>query len=116
MLPTRSPIKIKKYLSDDEKYGPFWTNIHEEAIRTIAILKKISGQTELLDVSPRIKESISLREKIILPLLAIQQYALDSVRRHEIGEIVLPEEQVEAFRKMVVKSLAANINASRNSA
>lgn len=113
---SKTYFPLTQYLSDHEKYGPFWTNIHEEAIKTIAILKKISGQTELLDVSPRIKESIALREKIVLPLLAIQQYALDSVRRHEIGEIILSEEQVEAFRKMVVKSLAANINASRNSA
>lgn len=113
---SKTYFPLTQYLSEDPQYGSFWKNIHEEAVKTIELLRRITGQDELLGESPRIRESISVREKIILPLLAIQQYALDSVRRHDIGEVVLDEEQVETFRKMVVKSLAANINASRNSA
>lgn len=113
---SKTYFPLTQYLSQDPQYGEFWKNIHNEAEKTVGILRQITGQKELLGESPRIKESIALREKIILPLLAIQQYALDSVRRHDIGEVVLDEEQVETYRKMVVKSLAANINASRNSA
>jgi phosphoenolpyruvate carboxylase len=107
---------LTEYLAKDKKYGPFWTMIHDEALLTLKVLKELTGQTELLENQPAVKASIEMREKIILPLLTIQQYALEVVRKAEKGEISLDESQVELFRKMVVKSLAANINASRNAA
>jgi phosphoenolpyruvate carboxylase len=113
---SKTYFPLTEYLAKDKKYGPFWTMIHDEALLTLKVLKELTGQTELLENQPAVKASIEMREKIILPLLTIQQYALEVVRKAEKGEISLDESQVELFRKMVVKSLAANINASRNAA
>jgi phosphoenolpyruvate carboxylase len=113
---SKTYFPLTEYLAKDKKYGGFWTMIHDEALLTLKVLKDLTGQTELLENQPAVKASIEMREKIILPLLTIQQYALEVVRKAEKGEIALDEAQVELFRKMVVKSLAANINASRNAA
>ncbi len=73
------------------------------------MLLKITGHSELLEMDSIKQESIVLREKIVLPLLVIQQYALAMLRSD-----VKPEDRA-VLEKLVKKSLAANINASRNS-
>jgi phosphoenolpyruvate carboxylase len=61
-----------------------------------------------MEEEPISKHSISMREKIVLPLLVIQQYALQ--------KIADGTEHIESYEKIVVRSLYGNINASRNSA
>lgn len=61
------------------------------------------------------KASIDLREKIVLPLLTVQQYALMHIRELKQD----PEKNakaIEVYEKIVTRSLFGNINASRNSA
>lgn len=53
------------------------------------------------------RESIKIREKIVLSLLVIQQYALQ-----KIGE---DDTRNDTYEKIVIRSLYGNINASRNS-
>lgn len=102
---------LTAYMSDDPKYGVFWSGLNEEFERTEKYLLAISGQPELLSNNPGIKASIALRENIVLPLLVIQQYALIHLR-----ETKLSDDERLVFEKMVVRSLYGNINASRNSA
>ena len=54
------------------------------------------------------RESIQIRERIVLPLLVIQQYALQKIG-HKAPKSDL-------YEKIVTRSLYGNINASRNSA
>jgi phosphoenolpyruvate carboxylase len=54
------------------------------------------------------KESIKIRERIVLPLLVIQQYALQKIGQKSHSR--------ELYEKIVTRSLYGNINASRNSA
>jgi len=61
-----------------------------------------------MEEEPVSKQSINMREKIVLPLLVIQQYALQKISEKS--------EHVESYEKIVVRSLYGNINASRNSA
>jgi len=49
-----------------------------------------------------------MRENIVLPLLVIQQYALQKISEGS--------DYKELYEKIVVRSLYGNINASRNSA
>jgi phosphoenolpyruvate carboxylase len=107
---------LTAYLQKDARFGSLWQDIHTEATLTKEMLKDVAGIQVLLEREPVIRASIRLREKTVLPLLVVQQYALDRVREAEEGRLNLPETEVEALRKLVVKSLAANINASRNSA
>ena len=111
----KTRLTLTQYLEKDERFGSFWTIIKEEAELSIEMIKRITG-IDLLGTDEVIKQSVEMREQIVLPLLVIQQYALEIARKHDIGENVLDEEKAEAYRKLVVKSLAANINASRNSA
>jgi phosphoenolpyruvate carboxylase len=61
-----------------------------------------------MEEEPVAKGSIRIREKIALPLLVIQQYALQKISENS--------ENKEAYEKLVTRSLYGNINAGRNSA
>jgi phosphoenolpyruvate carboxylase len=59
--------------------------------------------------------SIQIRERIVLPLLTIQQYALlriNELNNDKSGN----EELIKVYEKIVTRSLFGNTNASRNSA
>ncbi|MCC2625409.1 MAG: phosphoenolpyruvate carboxylase [Burkholderiales bacterium] len=104
----KSNFAITAYLADDKKYGSFWKKIQAEADNTREMLLLISGHETLLETESAKQESIKLREKIILPLLIIQQYAMMKLRDEKV-------DNKEIYEKLVKKSLAANINANRNS-
>ncbi len=72
------------------------------------MLLLISGYDMLMENEAISRESIKIRENIVLPLLVIQQYALQ-----RIGQ---KSEHTELYEKIVTRSLYGNINASRNSA
>ncbi|MFV8225915.1 phosphoenolpyruvate carboxylase [Christiangramia aquimixticola] len=112
---TKSFFPLTAYMKDDEEFGEFWQVIHDEFIRTKAMLLKVTGYDSLMENQPAGKASIQARERIVLPLLTIQQHALRMVQ--ELSKD--PEknkEKIEIYEKMVTRSLYGNINASRNSA
>jgi phosphoenolpyruvate carboxylase len=104
---TKSFFQLTAYMQNDSEYGAFWTQIHDEYERSKKYLLKLTGQSELMDNEPAGKASIVMREKIVLPLLTIQQYALGMLHKKGGNEVL---------EKMVTRSLFGNINASRNSA
>lgn len=108
---SKSNFEITRYMASDPKFGGFWELIHSEFELTKSMALQLSGMTELMDDNPRSKLSIQLREKVVLPLLIIQQHALMQIQklRNEPGESSL-----ELYEKMVIRSLFGNINASRN--
>lgn len=108
----KSRMELTTHLSKDDTYGEFWHLIKEEVNRCRAHLKTMSGQKRLMDNVPHIRASIDLREQVVLPLLVIQQYALTRLREEE----GLSEGVKNTLEKLVLKALATNINASRNSA
>ncbi|MDG1396939.1 MAG: phosphoenolpyruvate carboxylase [Polaribacter sp.] len=111
---TKSFFDLTKYMADDKVFGDFWKLIYQEFKTTKRLLLKLTGHTELMENFPVGKASIEIREKIVLPLLTIQQYALKKVQdlQKEEGN----EAEIEVYEKMVMRSLFGNINASRNSA
>ena len=104
---TKSFFKLTAYMQNDPEYGTFWDQIYAEYLRSKKYLLKLTGQSELMENEPAGKASIMMREKIVLPLLTIQQYALGKLHQKGSDEIL---------EKMVTRSLFGNINASRNSA
>ena len=104
---TKSFFKLTAYMQNDPEYGAFWDQIYAEYHRSKKYLLKLTGQSELMENEPAGKASIMMREKIVLPLLTIQQYALGKLHQKGSDEIL---------EKMVTRSLFGNINASRNSA
>jgi phosphoenolpyruvate carboxylase len=102
-------------MKHDAEFGEFWTLIHEEFLLTKRLLLKISGDEKLMQESPDGSASIAIREKIVRPLLAIQQYALSEIREMKKNNVT-DEKRLEVLEKLVTRSLFGNINASRNSA
>ena len=103
---------LTAYLNKDEKYGELWNNIFEEFERTKKYVLQLSDKTALMSDYPLDSLSITMREKIILPSLTIQQYALNKLR--EMDEQITNSPNKETYEKLVIRSSFGIINASRN--
>ena len=101
-------FELTSYMKEDETYAEFWTILHEEYLLSKEMLLLISGSKILMEREPISRESVKIREDIVLPLLIIQQYALQKIGQNT--------EHKELYEKIVTRSLYGNINASRNSA
>ncbi|RXG15277.1 phosphoenolpyruvate carboxylase [Leeuwenhoekiella aestuarii] len=112
---TKSFFGLTAYMQDDPEFGAFWDLIHDEFERTKRVLLKLTGYSELMEEEQAGKASIQERERIVLPLLTIQQFALKKIQ--EMSREENPDQKkLDMFEKMVTRSLFGNINASRNSA
>jgi phosphoenolpyruvate carboxylase len=107
----KSFLPLTAYLKNDKTFGEIWQLIHDEFKLTECLLLKISGDTVLMANYPDGKASIDMREKIVRPLLVIQQYAIWQMQKED-----LTAHERDIYRKMIIRSLFGNINASRNSA
>lgn len=110
---SKTNFKLTRYMEQDPRFGLFWTILYEEFELSRAMVLKISGQSMLLEDNPRSRMSIQLRERLVLPLLTVQQFALMRIQELRQSEDPGP---LEVYEKMVMRSLFGNINASRNSA
>ena len=112
MAMKKSFFPLTNYLSNHPQYGEIWNNILNEYELTQKYLFKLSGSNELMSDYPVEQVSIQMRERIVLPLTTIQQYALTRLRE----EPQLTEENKSALERLVVRSSFGIINAGRNSA
>lgn len=102
------------FLADHPVYGEIWNNIYSEFELTKQHLFLLTGNNELMQDYPVEQVSIQMRERIVLPLVTIQQYAITRVREMEEKLIDNPERDV--FGKLVMRCSFGIINAGRNSA
>ncbi|MES2892781.1 MAG: phosphoenolpyruvate carboxylase [Bacteroidota bacterium] len=105
---------LTAFLSNDEKYGEIWNMIYDEYNLTQHYILRISDKTELMSDYPIDQLSIIMREKIVLPLLTIQQFAIMNIR--EIEDNLVKSPLKETYEKLVIRSSFGIINAGRNSA
>ncbi|HAS58095.1 MULTISPECIES: phosphoenolpyruvate carboxylase [Algoriphagus] len=96
------------YLKNNEEYGGFWKLMFQEYERSVEKLKKVSQMEELMGDNKVIKTSIAIRERIVLPLITIQQYAIQSML--EDGK------SNEVLQRLILRSMFGIINAARNAA
>ena len=101
-------FELTSYMKEDTEYGDFWMILQAEYLLSKEMLLLISDMDVLMEREAVSRESIKIRENIVLPLLVIQQYALQKIG----GKT----EHKELYEKIVTRSLYGNINASRNSA
>ncbi len=109
---SKTNFAITRYMKNDARFGTFWELIHREFLLSKEMVLKVTGLDALLDDNPRSQLSIGLRERIILPLLTVQQHALVELHKAKAES---NKKLVESYEKMVMRSLFGNINASRNS-
>lgn len=107
---TKTYFPLTYYMRKDPKYGEFWQILFDEYELTKKNMLLVSGQEKLMANEVLSKLSIDYREHIVLPLLTIQQYALQKIEETTDEQLKL------SYEKMVTRSLFGNINASRNSA
>lgn len=112
MSMTKTTYKATTYLGSDPEFGDFWKKMFSEYELSRKEALEISGLTELMGNNPLIKDSVKLRERIVLPLIAIQQYALMSLRT----SVNLSTEDETRYRKLIIRCMFGIINAARNSA
>ena len=108
MSMNKSYFPLTSYMKKNEKFGEFWTILFEEYNLSKEMMLELTGFRELMEEEPLSQMSVRIRERIVLPLLSIQQYALIKIQKNEGNR--------EAYEKLVMRSLFGNINASRNSA
>lgn len=109
---TKTNFRATNYLHDDKEFGEFWDIMNAEYDLSIRKLLEISGLSDLMTNNPMIRSSVNLREKIVLPLIVIQQYALMNLRN-------LREEDKQYehyYRRLIIRCMFGIINAARNSA
>jgi phosphoenolpyruvate carboxylase len=108
MSMSKSDFSITAYLANDKKFGEFWKVLHDEFERSKEMLLKLAGHEKLMENYPVEKKSIAVREKIILPLVLIQHYALEKLQ-HDLSE-----EKRQAYEKLAIRTVYGIVNAGRN--
>lgn len=109
---TKCDFRLTAHLSDHPTFGRLWNAVHEEFERTRVLVLAITGQAELMETVPAIKESIRLRDSIIQPLLVIQQFALTEMDR-QVREGA-SQWSPDMLRKLIIRTMYGIVNASRN--
>ena len=110
----KTNMSLTAYMKKDRKYGKFWEIMRKEVELSIESLKQVSHQNELLANLPVTKVSVKMRERIVFPLLVIQQWAFLKLAKK--GKKNKAGKQEIVLEKLIIKALAGNVNASRNSA
>ncbi len=109
---TKTYYNATTYLANDPEFGEFWKKMFAEYNLSTEETLNVSGLNGLMENNPNIRDSVRLRERIVLPLIAIQQFALMNIRNlteeNKMYEI--------RYRKLIIRSMFGIINAARNSA
>lgn len=105
---------LTNYLAEDETFGEIWNMIYGEYLLTEKYLYRLTSTNDMMSEYPVENVSISMREKIVLPLLTIQQFAMSQIRTAE--KEGKEDNFKETYEKLVVRCSFGIINAGRNSA
>ena len=114
MAMTKCFFPLTAFLARHPKYGELWNMIYEEFQLTKSYILRLTGASELMEDKPMNLLSIQMRQRIELPLLTIQQYALTKIR--EMEEQGIQSSGRAVYEKMVMRCSFGIINAERNSA
>lgn len=114
MAMTKCFFPLTAFLSDSPLYGPIWKKINTEYELSRKMVLQLSGNTELMADYPLERVSVMMRERIVLPLTTIQQYAISRIRRMEEQVMDLPVKP--KYEKLIMRCSFGIINAGRNSA
>jgi len=110
MSMSKADFSITAHFANDPEYGDFWTMLHKEYERSKEMLLKLAGHTTLMENYPVEKRSVAVREKIVLPLVLIQHFALEKLQEQ------LSEQEQQSYEKLAIRTVYGIVNAGRNSA
>ncbi|MEI8073595.1 MAG: phosphoenolpyruvate carboxylase [Bacteroidota bacterium] len=107
----KSFFPLTEYVKKDPQFGPVWEIIKAEYDLTSQLVLELADANTLMEDDKTGKASIQMRDKIVLPLLTIQQYALNKLHNEEVDPALKP-----IYEKLVTRTMFGVINAARNSA
>jgi phosphoenolpyruvate carboxylase len=110
MSMVKSNFAITQFIENDPEFKDFRQIIQEEFELTRQLYLELTQDASLMEKDPLGKQSILMREKIVLPLLTIQQYALGKLQVQASDPSLK-----DAYDKLVTRSMFGVINAARNS-
>jgi phosphoenolpyruvate carboxylase len=110
MSMSKADFSITAHFANDPEYGDFWKKLNAEYELSKALLLKLAGHESLMENYPVEKRSVAVREKIVLPLVLIQHFALEKLQEE------LQEEEVQSYQKLAIRTVYGIVNAGRNSA
>ena len=113
MAMKKSFFPLTAYLSKHPDFGDIWNMIYREYETTMDYVLRLTGNSSLMANYPVEDLSIQMRERIVMPLTTIQQYALAKLRDSENR---LTPESRQVLEKLVIRTSFGIINAVRNSA
>ena len=105
---------LTAFLADHPQYGELWRSMEQEFELTKKYILNLSGKSQLMADYPVEQISIKTREKIVLPITTIQQFAITKVR--EMDELNVQSPLKKSYEKLVMRCSFGIINAGRNSA
>ncbi|WP_214070322.1 phosphoenolpyruvate carboxylase [Mucilaginibacter sp. dw_454] len=108
MSMSKSDFRVTAYLEKDEKFGGFWKKLKDEFELTKSLLLELTGTEMLMQDSPVDRRSIGIREKIVLPLVIMQHYALN------LRNNTTDKELLEIYDKLIIRTVYGIVNAGRN--
>jgi phosphoenolpyruvate carboxylase len=114
MAMTKCFFPLTAFLAENPLYGPIWKKIFAEYELSRKMVLQLSGNAELMNDYPQERLSVLMRERIVLPLTTIQQYAISRIRYMEEQVMDLPVKP--KFEKLIMRCSFGIINAGRNSA
>jgi phosphoenolpyruvate carboxylase len=109
MSMVKSNFALTKYIDNDPTYSPIWNIIRNEFELTTQLYLALNNTTSLMEGDKTGKQSIQLRDRIVLPLLTLQQYALGKVQSESIESPLK-----ETYEKLLTRTMFGVINAARN--
>lgn len=108
MSMSKSDFRVTAHLQNDPAFSQFWNKLKNEFELTRTLLLELSGHDVLMENYPIERKSIAVREKIVLPLVVIQHYALKklNINNDEVNNAI--------YRKLVTRTVYGIVNAGRN--
>jgi phosphoenolpyruvate carboxylase len=108
MSMSKSDFRVTAYLEKDKKFAAFWKQLKDEFELTKAMLLELTGSQVLMQEYPVERRSIAIRERIVLPLVIVQHYALQCLNKNEHPELN------DVYNKLVIRTVYGIVNAGRN--
>lgn len=108
MSMSKSDFRVTAYIKNDKKFSNFWQLLKDEFELTRAMLLELTESQVLMEEYPVEKRSIAVRERIVLPLVIMQHYALQCLNNKK------DEELNDIYNKLVIRTVYGIVNAGRN--
>jgi phosphoenolpyruvate carboxylase len=107
----KSYFELTQFIKENPTYSPIWKLIKDEFDTTQALVLELSENKILMEADPAARDSILMRDDIVLPLLTIQQYALWQLHKENNDAA-----NRAVYEKLVTRTMFGIINAARHSA